>query len=164
MKYIYIFILLLLSPCLTFAKVISHTFEVSSIIDISSFGDSLAITGKDGLLPIDNGEIFINYDGTFTSNDLILEAHKIDNGIIDSNKYPEDTVWSLITKDVFVDSVNKKIDLIVSIDNENFIIGDKFKDEDSSVTLQVKNIEKIDGLTPGQTITAILTIVLEASI
>ncbi|HIF9291719.1 TPA: hypothetical protein ACX6Q0_003773 [Photobacterium damselae] len=164
MKYIYIYIIILLSPFFTFAKIIPHTFDVYTIIDTRFFGDTLAITGKDGLIPIDNGELFINKDGTFISSDLILEAHKIENGIIDINKYSGNTLWSLIKSETFVESIIKDIKLHINIDGENFEVGHKYLVQDSSITLNIDNVEKIEGLNPGQTITSVLTILLEPDI
>ncbi|WP_341489493.1 hypothetical protein WAX86_18980 [Photobacterium damselae subsp. damselae] len=165
MKYIYIYIFMLLSPCLTFAKIISHTFDVSTFIDTSLFYDEiLVITGKDGLLPINSGDLFINEDGTFVSSTLVLEAHKSVDGIMELDKFHGETLWSLLKSETLIDADVKDLDLIVKIDGENLEVGSKYKEIDSSVTLKIENIEKIDDLKVGQTITSILTILLEPSI
>ncbi|ODA24077.1 hypothetical protein [Photobacterium damselae] len=164
MKYMYIYIFILLSPCLTFAKVFPHTFDVSTNIDTSFFYDeTLVITGVDGLLPINDGELFINKDGTFISDSLILEAHKSIDDIIDVDKYDGETLWTVTNVKTFIDSEVKNLDLIIKVDGEILQVKEKHKDEDSRISLQVENKEKIDKLKAGQKITSILTILLEAN-
>ncbi|NVH51643.1 hypothetical protein HWA77_02655 [Photobacterium damselae subsp. damselae] len=164
MKYIYIIILLL--PYLTFAKTVSHIFDVSTIIDIDLFdGESLVITGKNGVLPIDSGELFVNKDGTFISNSLVLEAHEMsDGGIPEPDLYKGKTLWSLLKTETYIGSDIKDINLVVSVDDEKLEVGNKYKDEDSSINIKVENIDKIDDLKAGQIITSVLTIILEPSL
>ncbi|HIF9185169.1 TPA: hypothetical protein ACX6R5_000179 [Photobacterium damselae] len=164
MKYIYILILLL--PYLTFAKTVSHIFDVSTVIDTDFFYDeSLVITGVNGMLPIDSGELFVNKDGTFTSNSLVLEAHKMGaGGIPEHDKFEGKTLWSLLKTETYVDSDIKDINLMVTVDDEKLEVGNKHKDEDSSINIKIENVEKIDGLKAEQIITSVLTILLEPSL
>ncbi|MGR5184426.1 hypothetical protein ACPV3S_02745 [Photobacterium damselae] len=164
MKYIFIYIFILLSPCLTYSKILPHAFNVSTNIDTSLFySEKLVITGKDGLLPIEKGELFINKNGTFISSYLILEAHKSVDDIIESDRYDGETLWTLTNVDTYIDSEFYNLDLIVKINGDVFQIGKKYKNENSRITLQVENKEKIDKLKAGQQITSILTVLLEAS-
>ncbi|HIF9110963.1 TPA: hypothetical protein ACX6SG_003812 [Photobacterium damselae] len=164
MKYIYMYIFVFLFPCFTHAASIPHHFNVSTEIDTVFFSDNLIITGENGTIPIDDGELFVNKDGTFTSSEVVLEAHKIYHGVIESNKYLGDTLWSLAGVVTFIDSEVKNIDLKIDINGNEFKSGNKYTIHDSDVSLNVENKNKILGLSPGQTIATELTIMLEPKI